>query len=99
MTDSTQIPSDRIIDRYPAGSYRQAWVLSSPAILTMISQTVMWTVDAAMVGHVGKAELAAVGFGGIIVWTVYSFFVGLTSAVNTFVRLSLMAGPHSLPRE
>ena len=51
----------------------------------MISQTVMWTVDAAMVGHIGKAELAAVGFGGIMVWTVYSFFVGLTSAVNTFV--------------
>lgn len=85
MTDPADIHSDRIIDRYTAGSYRQVWVLSSPAILTMISQTVMWTVDAAMVGHVGKVELAAVGFGGILVWTVYSFFVGLTSAVNTFV--------------
>jgi MATE family multidrug resistance protein len=79
---------DRIIDRYPAGSYRQAWVLSAPAILTMISQTVMWTVDAAMVGRLGSSELAAVGFGGILIWTLYSFFVGLTSAVNTFVSQS-----------
>jgi MATE family multidrug resistance protein len=85
LTANPQTPTDRIIDRYPAGSYRQAWVLSAPAILTMISQTIMWTVDAAMVGHVGKAELAAVGLGGILVWTVYSFFVGLTSVVNTDV--------------
>jgi len=74
------------------GSYREVWHLSYPAILTMISQTVMWTVDAAMVGHVGKVELAAVGLGGILVWTLYSFFVGLTSAVNTFVSQSYGAG-------
>lgn len=58
----------------------------------MISQTVMWTVDAAMVGRVGKAELAAVGLGGLLVWTLYSFFVGLTSAVNTFVAQADGAG-------
>lgn len=96
MTEPETTLTDRIIDRYPAGSYRQAWVLSAPAILTMISQTVMWTVDAAMVGHVGTAELAAVGFGGIVVWTVYSFFVGLTSAVNTFV--SQAYGAHEYRR-
>jgi MATE family multidrug resistance protein len=96
LTPPPDIPDDRIIDRYQAGSYRQAWVLSAPAILTMLSQTVMWTVDAAMVGHVGKAELAAVGFGGILVWTVYSFFVGLTSAVNTFV--SQAYGAHEYRR-
>jgi len=88
LTDPKSIPTDRIIDRYPAGSYRQVWTLSYPAVLTMVSQTIMWTVDAAMVGHIGKAELAAVGLGGILVWTVYSFFVGLTSAVNTFVSQS-----------
>jgi putative MATE family efflux protein len=58
----------------------------------MISQTVMWTVDSAMVGHVGKTELAAVGLGGILVFTLYSFFIGLTSAVNTFVAQSFGAG-------
>lgn len=58
----------------------------------MISQTVMWTVDSAMVGHVGETELAAVGLGGIFVWSLYSFFIGLTSAVNTFVAQSFGAG-------
>jgi MATE family multidrug resistance protein len=68
------------------------WRLAYPAILTMVSQTIMWTVDAAMVGHVGKTELAAVGLGGILIWTLYSFFIGLTSAVNTFVAQSHGAG-------
>jgi putative MATE family efflux protein len=67
------------------GSYDEVWRLAYPAILTMLSQTVMWTVDSAMVGHVGKVELAAVGLGGIMVWTTYSFFVGLTYSVNTYV--------------
>jgi putative MATE family efflux protein len=70
------------------------WTLAYPAIFTMISQTVMWTVDSAMVGHVGKTELAAVGLGGIFVFTLYSFFIGLTSAVNTFVAQSYGAGDY-----
>ena len=70
------------------------WTLAYPAIFTMISQTVMWTVDSAMVGHIGKTELAAVGLGGIFVFTLYSFFIGLTSAVNTFVAQSYGAGDY-----
>ncbi|UCG53066.1 MAG: MATE family efflux transporter [Candidatus Latescibacterota bacterium] len=54
----------------------------------MVSQTVMWTVDSAMVGHVGKTELAAVGLGGLLVWTIYSFFVGLSYSVSTYVAQS-----------
>jgi MATE family multidrug resistance protein len=79
-------------DQRTAGSYGQVWNLAYPAILTMVSQTVMWTVDSAMVGHVGKTELAAVGLGGIFVFTLYSFFIGLTSAVNTFVAQNYGAG-------
>lgn len=60
----------------------------------MLSQTVMWTVDSVMVGHVGTAELAAVGIGGIFVWTLYSFFIGLTSAVNTFVSQAYGSGDY-----
>jgi putative MATE family efflux protein len=54
----------------------------------MVSQTVMWTVDSAMVGHVGKTELAAVGLGGLMVFTLYSFFIGLSYSLNTFVAQS-----------
>jgi MATE family multidrug resistance protein len=82
------------VDPRTAGSYKNVWALAYPAILTMISQTVMWTVDSAMVGHVGKTELAAVGLGGILVFTLSAFFIGLTSAVNTFVAQSFGAGEH-----
>jgi len=74
------------------GSYAEVWNLAWPAILTLVSQTIMWTVDAAMVGHVGKVELAAVGLGGILIWTLYSAFVGLTTSVNTFVAQAYGAG-------
>lgn len=76
----------------PPGGYREIWGLAWPAILTLLSQTIMWTVDAAMVGHVGKAQLAAVGLGGILIWTLYSAFVGLTTSVNTFVAQAVGAG-------
>lgn len=78
-----------------AGSYRESWSLAYPAIITMVSETVMWTVDAAMVGHVGKTELAAVGLGGLLVWTLSSFFVGLSHSVSTFVAQSY--GARRLP--
>lgn len=67
------------------------WDLAFPAILTMVSQTIMWTVDTAMVGHVGKTELAAVGLGGLMVITLYSFFMGLSYSLNTFVAQSFGA--------
>jgi len=54
----------------------------------MVSQTIMWTVDSAMVGHVGKTELAAVGLGGLLVFTLYSFFIGLSYGLNPFVAQS-----------
>jgi putative MATE family efflux protein len=54
----------------------------------MVSQTVMWTVDSAMVGHVGKIELAAVGLGGLMVFTLYSFFIGLSYSLSPFVAQS-----------
>jgi MATE family multidrug resistance protein len=79
-------------DKPGAASYREVWMLAYPAILTNLSQTIMWTVDSAMVGHVGKTELAAVGLGGIMVWTLYSFFVGLTYSVNTYVSQYFGAG-------
>ncbi|MDH3199070.1 MAG: MATE family efflux transporter, partial [Candidatus Krumholzibacteria bacterium] len=92
MTSTQQTPAGPAPSGAPSASYGEVWRLAYPAILTMVSQTIMWTVDAAMVGHVGKTELAAVGLGGILIWTLYSFFIGLTSAVNTFVAQSHGAG-------
>ena len=64
---------------------REVWRLAYPTTIGMLSTTLMWTVDTILLGRVGKVELAAAGFGGLIIWTLYTFFVGGVQAVNTFV--------------
>jgi MATE family multidrug resistance protein len=76
------------------GNYREVWTLAYPAILTMMSQTVMSLVDAMMVGRLGKLELAAVGLAGTLVWCIFSFFNGTVTGVNTFVAQYYGAGEH-----
>jgi len=73
------------IHRYPPGSYRQVLVLAYPIVLTMLSQTLMWLVDTMMVGRIGIAQLGAVGLGGMLTWSFFSFFNGLIGSANTFV--------------
>jgi len=68
-----------------AGSVKEAWKLAYPTVIGMFSATLMWTVDTMMLGRVGKVELAAAGFGGVLVWTLYTFFVGVVQGVSTFV--------------
>lgn len=67
------------------GGYAEVWDIAYPAVLTMISHTVMTFVDAIMVGRLGPTELAAVGLAGTLTWGLFSFFNGLVNGVNTFV--------------
>ena len=67
------------------GGYREVWMLGYPVVITMMSRTVMMFVDTAMVGRLGAVELAAVGFAGLLTWTLFSFFNGLLFSINTFV--------------
>lgn len=59
--------------------------LAYPVILTQMSATAMGVVDSAMVGRLGATELAAVGFGAIWMWTLFSFFFGTAGGIQTFV--------------
>lgn len=74
------------------GNYREVWILAYPAILTMMSQTMMSLTDTWMVGRLGTAELAAVGLAGTLTWSIFSFFNGTISAVNTFTAQYYGAG-------
>jgi len=67
------------------GGIHEVAKLAYPIILTQISATTMHLVDSAMVGRLGATELAAVGFGGVWIWTLVCFFVGTSTAVQTFV--------------
>jgi MATE family multidrug resistance protein len=82
--------------RAPAtpGGVREVAVLAYPVILTQLSMTTMGVVDAAMVGRLGATELAAVGFGGIWMWTLFCFFIGTATGVQTFVSQQHGAGEY-----
>jgi putative MATE family efflux protein len=71
---------------------RQVLLLAVPVILTHMSITLMGVVDSAMVGRLGATELAAVGFGGTWLWTLFNGFVGAGTAVQTFVAQEHGAG-------
>jgi MATE family multidrug resistance protein len=76
------------------GSVREVIQLAYPVILTQLSMTTMGIVDSAMVGRLGATELAAVGFGGIWMWTIFCFFIGTATGVQTFVSQHHGAGQH-----
>jgi MATE family multidrug resistance protein len=60
-------------------------VLAGPAVLSMLSVTLMWTSDTFFVGQLGSAEQGAVGFAGAVAWTFCAFFAGALGAVQIFV--------------
>lgn len=66
--------------------------LAIPVVLTNLSITAMQIVDSVMVGQLGAAQLASVGFGGVWLWTILCFFVGTTTCVQTFVSQAYGAG-------
>ena len=90
MTTEILRPASAALPR--PGGVREVLLLAYPVVLTQLSQTFMFAVDAAMVGRIGATELGAVGFGGIWIWTTVCFFMGAVSGVQTFVSQEHGAG-------
>jgi MATE family multidrug resistance protein len=84
---STPVPA-----RVRAGGVREVALLAYPIVLTQMSQTVMHVVDSIFVGRLGAAQLGALGFSGIWLWTVMSVFSGTATGVQTFVSQAHGAG-------
>ncbi len=74
------------------GGLREVIHLAHPVVLTQLSTTAMGVVDSAMVGRLGATQLAAVGFGAIWMWTIFSLFYGTATGVQTFVSQADGAG-------
>jgi len=79
-------------ERAPAGSLKEVTQLAYPVILTQLSGALMGVVDSAMVGRLGAAELGGVGFGSTWIWTIFCFFIGMATGVQTFVAQEEGAG-------
>jgi MATE family multidrug resistance protein len=75
-----------------AGGVREVVRLAIPLMLAQMSQTVMHAVDSIFVGRLGVAELGALGFASIWLWTIFSVFSGAANGVQTFVSQSWGAG-------
>ncbi|MBI5538052.1 MAG: MATE family efflux transporter [Deltaproteobacteria bacterium] len=81
-----------------SGSVREVLAFSAPLIVSNMSQSAMWVVDTAIMGHVGTAEQGAVGLGGVLVWALTCFFAGTMSVVNILVAQDFGAGRKDLGR-
>ena len=90
MAISTRIPLARAHPE--TGNVREVARLATPIVLSQLSQTAMHVVDSIFVGRLGAAELGALGFGAIWLWTVGSIFTGTATAVQTFVSQAHGAG-------
>jgi len=64
---------------------REILALATPTVLAMLSHTLMWTVDTALLGRVDSVALAAAGLGGMLTWAAYSLFNNLSRITGTFV--------------
>ena len=66
---------------------RLAW----PIALSMVSYSVMTVVDTILIGHVGRAELAGVGLGGVSAFVLLCFSFGLLQGAKVLVSQAIGA--------
>lgn len=59
--------------------------LAIPVFFGMISYTAIMVADTAMVGKLGEVPLAAVGFGGMVYFSIFAFLMGGSMAVQIIV--------------
>jgi MATE family multidrug resistance protein len=67
---------------------RLAW----PIAVSTVSYSVMTVVDTLLVGHIGRAELAGVGLGGISAFVLLCFSFGLLQGAKVLVSQAIGAG-------
>ena len=68
------------------------FTLAWPATLTVLLENLATTVDMIMVGRLGAAEVAAVGFSSMIYWLLSSLLIGIQAAVTAIVARNVGAG-------
>ena len=74
--------------------FRRMFYLALPVILGNLSRVLMNLVDVALVGRLGKEELAAVAMGGILIWTIIGFALAMRTGVQTVVSRRLGEGEY-----
>lgn len=65
--------------------YQMNLRLALPVVLSQTGQIVVQLVDNAMVGRLGAASLAGVGFAGAVFWAVFCLVMGITFGLTPLV--------------
>ena len=86
--------ADTVLQEPRLAGIKDVAKLAVPIIAGTMSFAAMQFVDQAMVGHLGDAELAAVGSAGIWAFTISTFQLGIVGCVSTFASQSLGRGAH-----
>lgn len=71
---------------------REIWSLFSPALVALVLEPVQAAVDAGFVGHLGPAQLGAVGFGTVLFQFALGFFAALIFATTPAVAAAAASG-------
>jgi len=87
---NTMIQTDKMSRR--PGGMAEVFLMAYPTVITMFAHALMGVADTVMVGRLGTAELAAVGFTHVLYFTLLSVFMGTVEIVNTFASQSYGAG-------
>ena len=62
----------------------EVFKIAFPSILSMVSITVQNFIVTVFISHIGTPQVAGVGLITWYIWTLLSFFKGLSSVTNTF---------------
>ena len=71
---------------------RALFALAWPTVLSVLLEHAATTVDMIMVGRLGAAQIASVGFSSMINWTLTAMVMGLSVAVTAIVARYIGAG-------
>ncbi|NLF38787.1 MATE family efflux transporter [bacterium] len=74
-----------VLERAPAGGYRELIRVATPLVMSTASYTIMHFIDRVMLTRYSDITAAASSGGGILSFTFLSFFLGVTGYTNTFV--------------
>ncbi len=87
-------PALPVSDDPGSGALREMFMIALPSVATMASHTIMQFSDKFMVSRIGPEPVyvAAQSNGGILVWTLCAFMLGMTGVVNSFVSQNYGAG-------
>ena len=71
---------------------RAIFILAWPTMLAGLMENLATTVDMIMVGRLGAAEVASVGFCAMINWAISSLTMGMSVAITAIIARNIGAG-------